>query len=102
LKFACSAASLAGTVKASIAPVLVDAPLHWLKVQLAPAVVEIVRLTPSANRPAGQSKVVAGMGELTVPQPFAVRVSARHALMSALSVTDVPGMVNVSVLVAPL
>jgi len=102
LKVACSVASLVGMVKVSGATALVDAPLHWLKVQVALAVVGIVMLAPSANRPAAQSKLVAGEGEPTVPQPLEVSVSKRHALKAALTVAAVAGMVNVSVLLAPL
>jgi len=95
LKVACSVASLVGMVKVSGATALVDAPLHWLKVQVALAVAGIETLVPSTNRPAGQLKLVAGEGEPTVPQPLAVSVSKRHAFKVAPNVSAAAGMVSV-------
>jgi len=102
LKLACSVVvALNGTVKTSGATILVDPPLHALKVQVASAVAVTVMLLPSAYWPAGQS-VLTGLGVPTVPQPAATTVTARHGLKVAVRVTGVAGMVNASGLLVPV
>jgi len=71
LKFAISEASLFGMVKLSVAEVLLESSLQWLKVQVASAVVGTVMTLPSAYWPAGHTALT-GLGVPALPQPPAM------------------------------